>query len=97
MAGFIAVLILVAVAFWLGREFASVRRRQAFLASRDGRGRPVPVPHRRVPEPAIAEHAAVLRDAVGRGDVTPDEATGSLIRFAGGGMSHAQASRLLEG
>lgn len=53
-------------------------------------------PHRNVSDDEIERRAAELRKALKRGDITFDEATGSLIRFAGGGMTVEGARRFLE-
>ena len=95
MGPLLALLILLALAFWLGKEFSSARRRKNFLATRDGRGRPMLPPHQRVTEAQLDARVRTLRAAVGRGDVPLDEAVGSLVRFAGGGLTSQMARELL--
>lgn len=96
MAPLLLLLLLLAVAFWLGKEFSYARRRQAFLGTRDSRGRPMMPPHQRVTEAELAQRVRSLRAAVTQGDVALDEAVGSLIRYAGGGMTPDTARGLLE-
>ncbi|MGH3441782.1 MAG: hypothetical protein ACRDUY_07010 [Nitriliruptorales bacterium] len=89
--------ILVLLAVWAIREFSHARRRQAFLATRDTRARPMPPPHQRVPDEELSARAAKLRRAVARGHITEDEAIGSLIRLGGSAVSYEQARQLLAG
>lgn len=95
MVPLLMLVLLLAIAFWVGKEFSYARRRNAFLATRDSRGRPMLPPHERVTEAQLAERVRALRGAVARGDVSLDEATGSLIRFAGGSMTAERARQLL--
>lgn len=97
MVPLLMLLLLLGIAFWLGKEFSYARRRSAFLATRDSRGRPMLPPHERVTEQQVAERVRTLRGAVARGDVSIDEAAGSLIRFAGGSMTPERARQLLSG
>lgn len=97
MGGVLVVLIMLAIAFWLGREFAHARRRQVFLATRDGRGRPMLPPHQRVGEDQLQRRAADLRVAVTRGDITAEEAIGSLLRLAGPALSLERARQMIDG
>ena len=95
MVPLLSLLLLLALAFWIGKEFSYARRRKVFLSTRDSRGRPMPPPHQRVSDEEIAERARVLRGAVARGDISLDEAAGSLIRYAGGAMTPKHANDLL--
>ncbi len=95
MAPLVGLIVVVAIVFWLGKEFGYARRRQAFMATRDSRGRPMLPPHQRVSDADLEARARQLRAAMQRGDITFDEAAGSLIRFAGGGMTLDGARRLL--
>ena len=96
MARLVVLIILIAAAFWIYKEFQHARRRKAFLDTRDSPGRRMLPPHQRVGDAALEERVQELRSAVARGDVTPDEATGSLIRYAGGGMTPQRARKLIE-
>lgn len=95
MVPLLMLLLLLGIAFWLGKEFSYARKRKTFLSTRDSRGRPMLPPHERVTDEQLQERARVLRSAVARGDVSLDEATGSLIRFAGGSMTTERAQQLL--
>ena len=55
----------------------------------------MPPPHQRVSDDEIADRARVLRGAVARGDISLEEAAGSLIRYAGGAMTPQHAQDLL--
>jgi hypothetical protein len=82
---------------WLVREIAHQRRRRAFLATRDTRGRPLVPPHQRVADDELRQRAHDLRRAVERGLITRDEAVGSLVRLGGAAVSPERARRLLSG
>lgn len=88
-------ILLVLLVVWAVREFTYARRRQAFLATRDIRGRPMLPPHQRVADEELAARAAKLRRAVARGHITEDEAIGSLIRLGGAAVSYERARQLL--
>lgn len=96
MAPLLLLVLLLVVAFWLGKEFSHARRRKAFLATRDSRGRPMLPPHQRITEAELAIRVRSLRAALKRGDVALDEAVGSLVRYAGGGMTPEAARQLLD-
>jgi hypothetical protein len=91
----IAIVLLLLVAFWLGRELAHARRRQAFLATRDSRGRPMPPPHQRVSDAQLEASARQLGAAVARGDITEDEAADCLVRLGGAALSVERARALI--
>ena len=95
MAPLLGLLLLLALAFWLGKEFSYARRRKNFLSTRDSRGRAMLPPHQRVSDADLDERVKALRAAVARGDVQLDEAVGSLIRYAGGGLTPTLAKELL--
>lgn len=97
MVPLLGLVVLLAIVFWLGKEVGYARRRRAFLATRDGRGQPLLPPHQRVSDAELQRRARELRAAMLRGDITFDEAAGSLIRLAGGGMTVDGARRLLNG
>lgn len=88
-------IIVIAIAFWLGKEYSNARRRQnvpAVRASRTpARGQTRP----QVSEDSLKEHATQLRAAVRRGDISHEEAVGSLLRFSGSALSAEGAARLL--
>ena len=87
--------LLGAAAYWLYLEFRAARRK-AYLAKRDSRGYPVLPPHQRVSAADLDARVASLRAALGRGELTLDEAADSLVRYAGG-MDTARAKELLTG
>lgn len=93
----LVLLVLVLLAVWVVKELSWNRRRRAFLATRDIRGRPMLPPHQRVEDDELRARAAQLRGAVARGHITEDEAVGSLIRLGGPAVSPERARRLLAG
>jgi hypothetical protein len=95
MTRLILLLALVAIGYWLYKEF-TVARRKAYLANRDARGYPVLPPHQRVSSADLEARLQTLREALGRGELTLDEAADSLVRYAGG-MDTVRAKELLTG
>jgi hypothetical protein len=95
MVPLLLLLLLLVVAFFVFKEFSKARRRPTFHATRDAPNRPLPPPHERVTPEQLHERVRVLREAVSRGDVSLDEAAGSLVRFAGGSMTPERAEELL--
>jgi hypothetical protein len=95
MTPLLILLLLLAIGFWLYKEYSKSRRQPPFHATKDAPNRPVPPPHERVTQDQLQERVRVLRDAVSRGDVSLDEAAGSLVRFAGGSMTAERAEELL--
>lgn len=95
MVPLLMLLLLLGIAFWLGKEFSYARRRRAFLETRDSRGRPMLPPHERVTEEQLQVRVRDLRRAVARGDVSLEEATGSLLRFGGPALTPERAHDLL--
>jgi hypothetical protein len=93
MVRLLVVILLIAAAYWVYREFAAARRKAA-QAGRDARGYPVLPPHQRVKSSDLEQRLATLRAAVARGDLTLDEAADSLVRYAGG-MDTVRAKELL--
>lgn len=90
------VVLLALVVLWILREVSHSRRRGAFLATRDVRGRPMLPPHQRVPDTELEARARTLRKALARGHITADEAVGSLIRLGGAAVSADRARRMLD-
>lgn len=88
--------LVLAVVFWLGYEFSRARRRRAFLATRDSRGRPMLPPHQRVTDEELHAKARTLRKAVNSGYVSFDEAVGSLVRYSSNVLTTQQAQDLLD-
>ena len=101
----LAVLVLAAFAYFIGKELLYRRRHKDFLDSRDARGRPMvrtpkppkppkpAKPEQRVSDKELKERAKVLKAAVKRGDLPLDEAASSLVRFAG--IDEPRARKLL--
>jgi hypothetical protein len=96
MTPLLILLLVLAIGFWLYREYTKSRRQPPFHATKDAPNRPLPPPHERVTAEQLEERVRVLRDAVSRGDVSMEEAAGSLVRFAGGSMTPERAQQLLE-
>jgi hypothetical protein len=96
MTPLLILLLVLAIGFWLYREYTKSRRQPPFHATKDAPNRPLPPPHERVTAEQLQERVRVLRDAVSRGDVSMEEAAGSLVRFAGGSMTPERAQQLLE-
>lgn len=94
----VVVAVLVLALVWLAYEFARARRRRkAFLATRDSRGRPMLPPHQRVTDEQLHAKARTLRKAVDSGHISVDEAVGSLMRYSGNVLTEQQAHQLLDG
>lgn len=91
----VVLLLLVLLVVWIVNGLSDGRRRQAFLSTRDSRGRPMLPPHSRVSDDALHARANELRGAVERGYISRDDAIGSLIRFGGPALSREDAERLL--
>lgn len=93
----VVVVVLVSALMWLGYEFVRARRRRkAFLATRDSRGRPVLPPHQRITDEQLHAKARTLREAVDSGHISVDEAVGSLMRYSGNVLTVQQAHELID-
>jgi hypothetical protein len=95
MTPLLILLLLLAIGYWLYREYSKSRRQPPFHATKDAPNRPLPPPHQRVSPAQLEERVRVLRAAVSRGDILLEEAAGSLVRFAGGSMTPERAEELL--
>lgn len=93
MIRLVALLVVVGFVVWLALEFRYARKKAALRVTRNARGRPMMPPVRDKSDAELERRAAELRKAAKRGDITFDEAVGSLIRFAGGGMTTDGARR----
>lgn len=82
-------------AYWIVKQLTEQRRRRESLTTRHTRGHNVAPPHQRVPDDELERRADTLRDAVSRGDITEDEAVGSLVRLGGPAISEERARQLL--
>lgn len=95
MVRLLVLIVIVAAAYWLYKEFSAAKRK-ADQARRDGRGYPLLPAHQRVSADDLEKRRIELRQAIARGDLTLDEAADSLVRYAGG-MDTARAKELLTG
>lgn len=79
-----------------GRTAESTARREPRAPRAPARSQPRPRrPHKPVDEEALAQHVAKLREAIGAGLVTTEEAVASVCRFTDGVLSEEAARELL--
>lgn len=79
-----------------GGSAESTARRESRAPRAPARSQPRPRrPHKPVDEEALAQHVAKLREAIGAGLVTTEEAVASVCRFTDGVLSEEAARELL--
>lgn len=105
MPAFILLTVIIVVVVLVAKSVHDARQASPGLSrpAREPRpprpqARPRPTPRRPtkpVDEAALAEHVSKLRDAIGAGLVTTDEAVASICRFTEGNLSEEAARELL--
>ena len=96
---FVFLLLLLGLFVWavmqLTSEWRYRRRSRSIRLTTDTRGRNLAPPHQRVTDRELVARADELARAVAAGDITLDEAIGSLCRYGGAAVTPDRARTLL--